>query len=227
MLNLLKEITEEKSGMNDSYLHKGLRKKLVEELKMKGIEDLSVINAINRVPRHLFMDSSFVHLSYKDKAFPIGADQTISQPYTVAFQSQLLKVKDGDKILEVGTGSGYQAAVLIEMGAKVYTIERHKSLTIKAQLLLPKIGYRPHFFYGDGFEGLPTYAPFDKIIVTAGASEIPEKLITQLKPGGIMVIPFGGQKNQTMLTFEKQADGKIKQIEHGSFIFVPMLKGKV
>lgn len=213
--------------MNDSYLHKGLRKKLVEELVRKGIKNQLVINAINKVPRHLFMDSSFVHLSYKDKAFPIGANQTISQPYTVAFQSELLNIESGDKILEIGTGSGYQAAVLIEMGAKVYTIERHKSLSMKAQMLLPKIGYRPHFFYGDGFEGLPTYAPFDKIIVTAGASEIPQKLIKQLKPGGIMVIPFGNQDNQTMLTIEKQKDGKIKQIEHGSFIFVPMLKGKV
>jgi protein-L-isoaspartate(D-aspartate) O-methyltransferase len=213
--------------MNDSYLHKGLRKKLVEELVKKGIKDQLVISAINKVPRHLFMDSSFVHLSYKDKAFPIGANQTISQPYTVAFQSELLKTGPGDKILEIGTGSGYQAAVLVEMGAKVFTIERHKSLSMKAQMLLPKIGYRPHFFYGDGFEGLPTYAPFDKIIVTAGASEIPKKLINQLKPGGIMVIPFGNQENQTMLTIEKQTDGKIKQIEHGSFIFVPMLKGKV
>ncbi len=212
--------------MNDSYLHKGLRKKLVEEIKSKGIDDQLVIDAINKVPRHLFMDSSFVHLSYKDKAFPIGANQTISQPYTVAFQSQLLKVKPGDKILEIGTGSGYQAAVLIEMGAKVYTIERHKSLTLKAQMLLPKLGYRPHFFYGDGFEGLPTYAPFDKVIVTAGASVIPKKLIAQLKPGGIMVIPLGELDNQTMLSIEKQADGTIKKIEHGSFIFVPMLKGK-
>lgn len=212
--------------MNDSYLHKGLRQKLVDELKNKGIGDQEVLNAINKVPRHLFMDSSFVHLSYKDKAFPIGANQTISQPFTVAFQSQLLKIHPGDKVLEVGTGSGYQAAVLIEMGAKVFTIERHKSLNLKAQMLLPKIGYRPHFFYGDGFEGLPTYAPFDKIIVTAGASEIPEKLIVQLKPGGIMVIPFGNLENQVMLTLEKRPDGSVKQTEHGTFIFVPMLKGK-
>lgn len=212
--------------MEDTYLHKGLRRKLVEEIKKKGIKDPRVLEAINRVPRHLFMDSSFVHLAYKDKAFPIGANQTISQPYTVAFQSELLKVKRGDKILEIGTGSGYQAAVLEELGATVYTIERHKSLNMSAQLLLPKLGYRPHFFYGDGFEGLPTYAPFDKIIVTAGAAEVPKKLIEQLNPGGIMVIPLGDTKNQTMISIEKQDDGNIKRNEHGAFLFVPMLKGK-
>lgn len=213
--------------MEDSYLHKGLRKKLVEEIKKKGIQDPRVLEAINKVPRHLFMESGFINLAYKDKALPIGSNQTISQPYTVAFQSELLKVKPGEKVLEIGTGSGYQAAVLIELGAKVFTIERHKSLTLNAQLLLPKIGYRPHFFYGDGFEGLPTYAPFDKIIVTAGATELPDKLIKQLKPGGIMVIPFGDKRNQTMISIEKSKDGSIQKNEHGSFIFVPMLKGKV
>ena len=159
--------------MEDSYLHKGLRKKLVEEIRNKGIKNEAVLEAINRVPRHLFMDSSFVHFAYKDQAFPIAARQTISQPFTVAFQTELLDIRAGDKVLEVGTGSGYQAAVLLEMGANVFTIERHKVLNLGAQSLLPRIGYRPRFFYGDGFEGLPTYAPFSKIIVTAAAPEIP------------------------------------------------------
>lgn len=212
--------------MEDSFLHKGLRQKLVTELKKKGISDELVLEAINKVPRHLFMESGFVQLAYKDKAFPIGANQTISQPYTVAVQSSLLQIKRGDKVLEIGTGSGYQAAVLEELGASVFTIERHKSLSMRAQILLPKLGYRPRFFYGDGFNGLPTYAPFDKIIVTAGAAEMPVKLIEQLKPGGLMVIPVGDSENQTMYLLQKNADGTVEQIEHGSFLFVPMLKGK-
>lgn len=213
--------------MEDSYLHKGLRRRLVEEIKNKGITNEKVLEAINKVPRHLFMDSSFVHFAYKDKAFPIASKQTISQPYTVAFQSQLLDIVPGDKVLEVGTGSGYQAAVLLELGAKVYTIERFKVLSMSAQTLLPRIGYRPQFFYGDGFEGLPTYAPFDKIIVTAGAPEMPEKLIEQLKVGGRLVIPVGGSEVQTMKLIVKEEDGSLNISEHGSFLFVPMLKGKV
>ena len=213
--------------MEDSYLHKGLRKKLVEEIRQKGIHDERVLQAVNKVPRHLFMDSSFVHFAYKDQAFPIAANQTISQPFTVAFQTQLLQVKRGDKVLEVGTGSGYQAAVLLEMGAKVFTIERQRVLNLGAQALLPKLGYSPHFFYGDGFEGLPTYAPFDQIIVTAGSQEIPHKLIDQLVSGGRMVVPVGGKSSQSMILIEKLPDGEIKQTEHGSFVFVPLLKGKV
>lgn len=213
--------------MEDSYLHKGLRKKLVEELKKKGITDSRVLDAINKVPRHLFMDSSFTHFAYKDKAFPIAANQTISQPYTVAFQTQILEIEKGDKVFEVGTGSGYQSAVLLEMGATVFTIERHKILSTGAQALLPKLGYRPQFFYGDGFEGLPTYAPFDKIIVTAGAQNMPQKLIEQLKPGGKMIIPVGNEKEQTMKLIQKNIDGTINTSEHGAFVFVPMLKGKV
>lgn len=213
--------------MEDSYLHKGLRKKLVEEIKSKGIRSTAVLEAINCVPRHLFMDSSFVHFAYKDNAFPIAANQTISQPFTVAFQTELLDVQKGDKILEVGTGSGYQAAILIEMGATVFTIERQKVLNLGAQGLLPKIGYRPHFFYGDGFEGLPTYAPFDKIIVTAASVNIPEKLVEQLRPGGKMVIPVGSKNSQTMKLIEKNSEENITISEHGAFVFVPMLKGKI
>ncbi len=213
--------------MEDTFLHKGLRQKLVEEIKKKGITDTNVLNAISKVPRHLFMDSSFIHFAYKDKAFPIAANQTISQPYTVAFQSELLKIKKGDKVLEIGTGSGYQTAVLLEMGAQVFTIERHKTLVMSAQTLLPKIGYRPKFFYGDGFEGLPTYAPFDKILITAGAPEIPKKLIEQLKIGGLLVLPIGNDQEQTMTLVEKKDNGSVEKVEFGTFIFVPMLKGKV
>lgn len=212
--------------MEDSFLHKGLRRKLVQELVSKGINNQSVLNAINNIPRHLFMDSGFVHFAYKDKAFPIAANQTISQPYTVAFQSQMLEIQKGDKILEIGTGSGYQSAVLIELGAKVYTIERHKVLSMGAQSLLPTLGYRPHFFYGDGFKGLPTYAPFDKIIVTAGAPELPKELINQLSTGGKMIIPIGDHDNQVMNLIEKNADNSLTITEHGDFLFVPMLKGK-
>ncbi len=212
--------------MEDTYLHKGLRKKLIETLKHKGIKDSKVLDAINKVPRHVFMDSGFVHFAYKDKAFPIAANQTISQPYTVAFQSSLLDIERGDKILEIGTGSGYQTAILLELGAKVFTIERHKSLNISAQETLSKLGYRPMFFYGDGFNGLPTYAPFQKILVTAGADDIPEKLVEQLIPEGKMVIPVGDRKLQKMILLEKTLDNKTKISEHGGFMFVPMLKGK-
>ncbi len=212
--------------MEDTYLHKGLRKKLIDEIERKGIKDKRVLEAMNKVPRHLFMDSSFVHFAYKDQAFPIAANQTISQPYTVAIQTELLNIQIGDKILEVGTGSGYQAAILLEMGAQVYTIERHKVLNLKAQALLGELGYRPKFFYGDGFEGLPTFSPFDKIIITAGSSEMPVKLIGQLKIGGRMVIPFGARNVQTMLLIKKTTEKDYESSEHGSFVFVPMLKGK-
>lgn len=213
--------------MEDTYLHKGLRKKLVEEIKQKGIKDQKVLEAINKVPRHLFMDSSFTKFAYKDQAFPIGAGQTISQPYTVAFQTELLDVKKMDKILEIGTGSGYQAAILIELGAKVYTIERQKKLMLKAKALLPKIGYSPHFFYGDGYSGLPSYSKFDKILITAAAPDIPEKLLEQLKIGGKMVLPMGSSYTQTMTLVEKTGEKDYKKSEHGYFVFVPMLKGKV
>lgn len=213
--------------MEDNYLHKGLRKKLVEEIKQKGIKDQKVLDAINKVPRHLFMDSSFTKFAYKDQAFPIGSGQTISQPYTVAFQTELLEVKKMDKILEIGTGSGYQAAVLIELGAKVYTIERQKKLMLKAKVLLPKIGYNPHFFYGDGYSGLPSYSKFDKILITAAAPDVPEKLLEQLEIGGRMVLPIGSSYSQTMTLVVKTGESDYKKTEHGYFVFVPMLKGKV
>ncbi len=210
----------------DTYLHKGLREKLVKELRRKGIKDERVLDAISKVPRHLFMDSGFVNFAYKDQAFPISSGQTISQPYTVAFQTQLLEVEKMDKILEVGTGSGYQAAVLLEMGAKVYTIERYKELSVKAQTLLPELGYKPHFFYGDGYKGLPTYGPFDKILITAAAPDVPRSLPDQLRVGGRLVAPVGGKGGQVMLTIDKKGEDEYKKNEHGHFIFVPLLKGK-
>jgi protein-L-isoaspartate(D-aspartate) O-methyltransferase len=212
--------------MEDSFLHKGLREKLVEEIRSKGIRNEQVLEAIRKVPRHLFMDSSFIKFAYKDQAFPIGSGQTISQPYTVAFQTELLEIKPLDKVLEVGTGSGYQAAVLMEMGARVYTIERQKELYMKVQMQLPKMGYKPSFFYGDGYQGLPTYGPFDKILITAAAPEIPPALLEQLKTGGFLVVPLGGPGSQVMTRVEKTGPGEYTTQEHGLFVFVPMLKGR-
>ncbi|HNZ43711.1 MAG TPA: protein-L-isoaspartate(D-aspartate) O-methyltransferase [Bacteroidales bacterium] len=212
--------------MIDSYKHKGLRKQLVETVRAKGITDERILDAIEKIPRHFFLDSTFQNLAYEDKPFPIGAGQTISQPYTVAFQTQLLQVKKRDKVLEIGTGSGYQACVLLELGATVFTIERQKSLYQKTKLFLPSIGYNPKFFYGDGYKGLPAFAPFDKIIVTAGAPYIPEMLLDQLKNGGIMVIPVGEGDVQKMITVEKSATGEVTIHEHGAFRFVPLLGDK-
>jgi len=212
--------------MEDSFLHKGLREKLVEEIRRKGIRNEQVLEAMRKVPRHLFMDSSFIKFAYKDQAFPIGSGQTISQPYTVAFQTELLDIQPLDKVLEVGTGSGYQAAVLMEMGARVYTIERQKDLYLKVQMQLPKMGYKPSFFYGDGYQGLPTYSPFDKILITAAAPEIPPALVEQLKVGGILVLPVGGPGSQVMTRVEKTGPGEYSTREHGYFVYVPMLKGR-
>ncbi len=211
--------------VEDDFLHKGLRKKLVEELRQKGIQDERVLEAIGKVPRHAFMDSSFIKYSYRDKAFPIGSGQTISQPYTVAFQTQLLDIQPFDKVLEIGTGSGYQAAVLLEMGARVFTVERQKELYAKAIQLLPRLGYKPNFFFSDGTLGLPAYAPFDKIIVTAAADEIPPQLLQQLKIGGRLVIPLGTKNIQQMILIEKFSENEFKKSSHGNFIFVPLLKG--
>ncbi|WP_243745412.1 protein-L-isoaspartate(D-aspartate) O-methyltransferase [Sunxiuqinia elliptica] len=211
----------------DSLRHQGMRKRLVEAIRIKGVRDERVLNAIQKVPRHLFMDSSFIQFAYKDQAFPIGAGQTISQPFTVAFQSQLLDVQPSDKVLEVGTGSGYQAAVLVEMGAQVYTIERQRELYMKVQQLLPDLGYHPKFFFGDGYKGLPTYGPFDKIIITAGAPVIPEDLLTQLRVGGVLVAPIGPTEKQVMYKVTRISEEEYEKEKHGTFVFVPMLKGTV
>lgn len=212
--------------MTDSFEAKGKRKKLVVELRQKGITDEDVLRAIDTVPRHLFMDPAFLVHAYTDKAFPISSGQTISQPYTVAVQSSLLRVKKRDKILEIGTGSGYQAAVLAEMGAKVYTIERFRDLFLKAQSILAPLGYSIDFFYGDGYEGKPQYGPFDGIIITAAAPEIPDVLLKQLKIGGRLVIPVGGYDSQVMKVVERTGEDVFDYSDHGNFVFVPMLKGK-
>jgi len=211
--------------LQDTLRHQGLRKILVEGIRIKGIKDEKELAAMGKVPRHLFMDSSFTQFAYKDQAFPIGAGQTISQPFTVAIQTQLLQVERFDKILEVGTGSGYQAAILLELGASVYTIERQRELYLKTQSILPQIGYNPKFFYGDGYKGLPTYGPFDKIIITAGAPSIPEELLNQLKVGGRMVLPMGPREKQTMYVVVKTSETEYYKESHGTFVFVPMLKG--
>lgn len=211
----------------DSYLHKGLRKKLVDLIREKGITDEAVLAAIINVPRHFFLDSAFEKQAYEDRAFPIGEDQTISQPYTVAYQTQLLQIKPFEKVLEVGTGSAYQASVLAELKAKVYSIERQKKLfdsnkNFKYLNQYPSL----RMFYGDGFEGLPTYAPFDKILITAAAPYVPEKLLEQLKPGGWMVLPLDEGENQRMHRITKQVDGSLIEEKFDEFSFVPMLVGK-
>jgi len=211
--------------VQDTYKHRGLRNALVEKLR-KSISNEAVLEAIGKIPRHLFLDPAFVEFAYKDMAFQIGCGQTISQPYTVAFQSQLLEIKPRDKVLEIGTGSGYQACVLMELGAKVFTIERQRELFDKTSVLLPQMGYTPKMFYGDGYKGLPKLAPFHKIIVTCGAPYIPDTLVEQLKPGGIMVIPVGNTEQQKMLRLVKNEDGSCVVEERGDFIFVPMLKDK-
>lgn len=209
----------------DSYRHKGMRRQLIDTLRQKGITDEAVLNAMNAVPRHVFLDSSFVEIAYQDKAFPIGSGQTISQPYTVAFQSQLLKIGKGMKVLEIGTGSGYQACVLAAMGAKVFTIERQRNLYFKTKSFLKQFPYHINTFLEDGYKGLPSYAPFDRIIVTAGASDIPQELVNQLKAGGIMVIPMNnGNSEETMIQITKNADGSLSKEAYGNFRFVPMLK---
>ena len=211
----------------DTYQHKGLRRQLINVLKEKGITDERVLDAINTIPRHFFLDSAFDKIAYEDRAFPIAADQTISQPYTVAYQTQLLQIKKLDKVLEIGTGSVYQATVLAELGAWVYTIERQKKL-YEAQKNYYFRNKYPNikFFYGDGFEGLPTYAPFDKVIITAAAPFIPPKLVQQLKVGGMMVIPVDEGDAQRMLRLTKQTDGTMLEESFEQFSFVPMLKGK-
>lgn len=211
----------------DTYRHKGLRRKLVDLIKSKGITDEKVLTAIENIPRHFFLDSAFDEVAYEDRAFPIGEGQTISQPYTVAYQTQLLELKPFMKVLEIGTGSMYQASVLAELGVQVHTIERQKKLfDLNKGFEYIKRYRNIKFFYGDGFEGLPTYAPFDRVIITAAAPHIPQKLIDQLKPGGMMVIPVGTGDLQVMKRLVKQQDGTIKEESFDLFSFVPMLGGK-
>jgi len=219
--------------MQDNFKHKGLRKKLVNELREKlqqrGVTDAEpVLEAIDRVPRHWFIpDNAFVNFAYDDKAFPIGAGQTISQPFTVAFQTWCLDIKKGDRVLEIGTGCGYQTAVLVEMGAKVFSIERQKALYDRTRKLLPSIGYRAaRLMYGDGYVGQPAFAPFDKVIVTAGAPYVPQPLKDQLKPGGRLIIPVGAGDVQQMHLFLKLSDTEYEEHELGDFRFVPMLNNK-
>jgi len=214
--------------MIDTYRHKGMRKRLVETIRARNIiHDERILDAIEKIPRHCFLDSSFVEYAYQDKPFPIGKDQTISQPTTVAIQTQLLEIKKYDRILEVGTGSGYQASVLYEMGARVFSIERFKSLSVSAAKILRSLGYTGiKLFHGDGYKGLPGYAPFHKIIVTAGAPYLPEELLKQLKIGGMLVIPIGESGTQIMKRYTKVSDTEIVEEEFGDFSFVPMLKNK-
>ena len=212
--------------MKDTNKHQGLRNQLAKQLEEKGISDKNVLEAIKKIPRHLFLNSSFEDFAYQDKAFPIGAGQTISQPYTVAFQSQLLEVKKDQKILEIGTGSGYQTAVLCILGAKVYSVERQNELFKTTSVLLPKLGIRPkHLSFGDGYKGLPNHAPFDSIIVTAGAPIIPQPLMAQLKIGGRLVIPVG-DKDQVMTMLIRKNETQFEKHEFGDFKFVPLLENK-
>lgn len=212
--------------IEDNYRHKGLRQQMVNQLRSGGFGDEQVLAALNEVPRHVFLDSSFVEFAYSDQPFSIGSGQTISQPSTVAVQTQLLKVEPGKKVLEVGTGSGYQACVLAAMGAKVFSIERQRNLYFRTKEILEQLPYRVKTFLGDGYEGLPSYGPFDRIIITAGAPMVPPKLIEQLKPGGIMVIPMdNADGGQTMVRLTKNADGTLTREEFGDYKFVPMLTG--
>lgn len=212
--------------MEDTYRHKGMRRKLVNEIRKKGILDEEILEAIYQVPRHQFLDSGFLKYAYEDKPFPIGSGQTISQPYTVAFQTELLNVKPGVKVLEIGTGSGYQACVLAALGVQVYSIERQKKLYEKTRSFLAGMGFKINLFYGDGYLGLPAHAPFDGILITAAAPEIPECLFNQLKTGGILVSPVGRGDIQTMYRYIKSESGIITKERFGNFRFVPMLKEK-
>ncbi|MGK6353031.1 protein-L-isoaspartate(D-aspartate) O-methyltransferase [Parapedobacter sp. DT-150] len=207
----------------DNYRERGARKQLVELLKQRGIEDKRVLAAIGKVPRHFFFDETFWNQAYKDIAFPIGDGQTISQPYTVAYQTELLHIRPGDKVLEIGTGSGYQTCILLELGADVYTIERQHNLYHRTIQVLPHMGYKPHFFLGDGSKGIPDHAPYDKILVTAGAPFVPEVMLKQLRVGGVLVIPVGNEKTQKMVTILRVGEQEYERIELDTFRFVPLV----
>lgn len=209
--------------IEDSYRHRGMRRALIRNLAEKGIQDQKVLDAMEKVPRHVFFDPAFLEHAYQDKAFPIGEGQTISQPYTVAIQTELLDIKPGDKVLEIGTGSGYQCCILLELGARVYTIEYVKPLYQQAKKKLTEMGYKAHFIHGDGSKGFRPYAPYNKIIVTAGAPGVPEELIDQLTAPGKLVIPVGGSDRQKMITIEKLPGNKVVKQEHNYFSFVPLL----
>ena len=210
----------------DSFKHQGLRKALIGQLREKGGVDEAVLEAMMQVPRHYFMDSTFLNFAYQDKAFPIDAGQTISQPYTVGIQTTLLDLQERDKVLEIGTGSGYQTSVLHRLGARVFSIERQKTLFKNTKKLLEQMNVTARLFYGDGYKGLPAFAPFDKILITCGAPVVPQALLDQLRPGGIMVIPVGDLQVQRMLKLKKNDDGSLETTEHGDFAFVPMLEDK-
>ncbi len=212
--------------MQDGYKHKGLRKKLIQELREKGIQDEKILAAFDAVPRHFFLDLAFTEQAYTNMAFQIGAGQTISHPYTVAFQTDLLQVKKGDKILEIGTGSGFQTSILCALGAKVFSIERQKELFLKAKSIIHHFNFNPKLVFGDGYKGLPNFAPFDKVIITCGAPEIPEALLNQMKIGGVMVIPIGEGEKQLMKRITKVAEHEFNTEEFGVFSFVPMLENK-
>lgn len=208
--------------IEDSYKLRGLRQKLVKKLAEKGIKNEAVLEAINKVPRHVFFENALIDHAYQDKAFPIGEGQTISQPFTVAFQTEQLEIRPGEKVLEIGTGSGYQACVLLEMGARVYTIEYNRVLFERTKEFLPTLGYRPHFFHGDGSKGIPSRAPYHKIIVTAGAPVVPTALTDQLSDNGILIIPVGDREKQTMIKIRK-LNGNLTKEELSTFAFVPLL----
>ncbi|MFM7022398.1 MAG: protein-L-isoaspartate(D-aspartate) O-methyltransferase [Flavobacteriales bacterium] len=212
--------------MIDTFKHKGLRNKMVDELRVLGISDEQVLTAINNVPRHWFLDNAFLEYAYQNKAFPIGSGQTISHPFTVAYQTQLLEIKKGEKVLEVGTGCGYQTSVLMQMGAKVFSIERQQALFVKTKKFFAEANIRAKVFYGDGYQGIPVFAPYDKVIVTAGAPYVPEALIKQLVEGGRIVIPVGEGDKQIMTVIDKLKGGALKKYELDEFSFVPLLVDK-
>jgi protein-L-isoaspartate(D-aspartate) O-methyltransferase len=213
--------------MQDTFKHKGMRRQLINELREKGIKNEAVLEAFDAIPRHFFLDLVFEQQAYSNQAFQIGAGQTISHPYTVAFQTDLLELKKGEKVLEIGTGSGFQTCILCQLGAKVFSIERQRELFLKAQKIIHHFNFRPRLMYGDGYAGMPSFAPFDKILVTCGAPDVPQALLEQLKVGGIMVIPVGEGKDQIMLKIRKNEDGTFTSHELGVFSFVPMLENKV